>query len=167
MIRIYRTPQRSDGEVSIAVSGEILTINGVQHDLSGVHEPVSIESPFIVGAVFRLDGDVHVRVIAPYKAGETPAEHDDMPAAPKQENALLPLTARQLRLGLLSASILPAQVGAAIAAIPDDQQRAAAEIEWEYASQFERDHPLIEQVGTAFGLTPEQIDTMWEEALSL
>ena len=53
------------------------------------------------------------------------------------------------------------------AALPDAADRAVAEIEWEYASQFERDHPLIEQVGIALGLSPEQIDTMWQEALAL
>jgi hypothetical protein len=42
-----------------------------------------------------------------------------------------------------------------------------AKIEWEYASQFERDHHLIEQVGASLGLTPEQIDTMWGQALTL
>lgn len=78
-----------------------------------------------------------------------------------------PLTARQLRLGLVSASILPAQVDAAIAAIPDEQARAVAEIEWEYATQFERNHPLIDQVGTALGLSPEQIDAMWMTVLEL
>jgi len=84
-------------------------------------------------------------------------------AEPEQ---LPPLTARQLRLGLVAAGILPSQVDTAIAAIPDTNDRAVAEIEWEYASQFERDHPLIEQVGTALGLTSEQIDTMWQAAMA-
>lgn len=80
---------------------------------------------------------------------------------------LPPLTARQLRLGLVAASILPSQVDAAIAAIEDDTARAVAEIEWEYATQFERDHPLIEQVGMALDLSSEQIDTMWQAALNI
>lgn len=80
---------------------------------------------------------------------------------------LPPLTARQLRLGLVSASILPSQVDAAITAIPDVTARAVAEIEWEYATQFERDHQLIEHVGVALGLTVEQIDAMWQAALEL
>ena len=77
------------------------------------------------------------------------------------------LTARQLRLGLVGGGFSLSQVETAIAAIPDEQQRAVAEIEWEYASQFERDHPLIEQVGVALGLTVEQIDAMWQAALEL
>jgi len=75
-----------------------------------------------------------------------------------------PLTARQLRLGLVTNGFALKQIEAAIAAIEDPQQRAVASIEWEYASQFERDHPLIAQVGAALGLTVEQIDTMWRES---
>lgn len=90
------------------------------------------------------------------------------PPTPEEIRAAMPsLTARQFRLGLVGAGFSLAQVEAAIAAIPDDQQRAVAEIEWEYASQFERMHPLIEQVGTALGLTVEQIDGMWQAALEL
>jgi len=84
-----------------------------------------------------------------------------------QPEPLSPLTARQLRLGLVGGGILPSQVDTAIAAIEDETARAIAEIDWEYASQFVRDHPLIEQVGTALGLTPEQIDAMWQAALAL
>ena len=76
-----------------------------------------------------------------------------------------PLTSRQLRLGLVTNGFALEQVEAAIAAIEDPQQRAVASIEWEYASQFERDHPLIAQVGAALELTEEQVDAMWTVAL--
>lgn len=85
----------------------------------------------------------------------------------KLEPDMPPLTARQLRLGLIAAGISLASVEGAIAAIPDETDRAVAEVEWEYASQFERDHPLIEQVGAAVGMTPEQIDTAWLAAINL
>ena len=78
-----------------------------------------------------------------------------------------PLTARHLRLGLIANGFGLGQVEAAIAAIEDPQQRAVAQVEWEYASQFERMHPLIAQVGSALGLMQEQIDAMWQQALSL
>lgn len=78
-----------------------------------------------------------------------------------------PLSARQLRLGLVMNGIALSQVEAAIAAIEDPDDKAIAEIEWEYASAFLRDHPLIEQVGSALGLTTEQIDTMWMSAIAL
>jgi len=77
------------------------------------------------------------------------------------------LTSRQLRLGLVLNGISLSSVEAAIDAIEDPTDREVARIEWEYASQFVRDHPLISQIGTAIGLTPAQIDTMWQEAQSL
>ncbi|PWL17384.1 hypothetical protein DKP76_11440 [Falsochrobactrum shanghaiense] len=78
-----------------------------------------------------------------------------------------PLTARQLRLGLVSNGILLSQVEATIDAIESQQERDVARIEWEYASTFDRNHPLIEQVGGSLGLTVEQIDAMWLAASTL
>lgn len=80
---------------------------------------------------------------------------------------LPPLTARQLRLGLIAAGISLASVEAAIADIEDEADREIARVEWEYASQFERDHPLIGQVGVALSLTPEQIDAAWLAAVGM
>lgn len=77
------------------------------------------------------------------------------------------LTSRQLRLGLVANGISLPSVEAAIDAIEDPTDREVARIEWEYATTFERSHPLIEQVGAALGLTPEQIDDMWAEAAAL
>lgn len=78
-----------------------------------------------------------------------------------------PLTARQLRLGLVLNDISISQIETAIAAIENQQDREVAQIEWEYASTFERQHPLIEQIGVALGLTKGEIDNMWEEASKL
>lgn len=126
------------------------------------------------------DGEYHLAVILPANPvpeGKRVASTDVqlIEGQPRYVNVLEdaepeplpPLTARQLRLGLVGGGFALAQVEMAIAAIPDEQQRAVAEIEWEYASQFERMHPLIEQVGGTFGLTPEQIDAMWAAALEL
>jgi phage terminase large subunit-like protein len=43
----------------------------------------------------------------------------------------------------------------------------AAQIEWEYALTFERDNPLIAQVGGALGLSEEQIDDLFRAAAAL
>lgn len=75
--------------------------------------------------------------------------------APEELRAALPvLTARQLRLALLD--YLDA-VESIIAASGDK----ALQIEWEYATTFERLHPAIVSIGDALGLTAEQIDAMW------
>ena len=95
-------------------------------------------------------------------------EPEPEPPTPEEIRANMPtLTARQLRLGLVGAGFSLAQVDAALDAIEDEQAKAVAEIEWQYATQFERMHPLIAQVGGAFGLTPEQIDGMWQAAMEL
>lgn len=78
-----------------------------------------------------------------------------------------PLTARQLRLGLINNGILPSQVATQLAAIPDPTQREIAETEWEYASTFTRTHNLIALVSAQLGLTPEQVDTMWMASLNI
>ena len=97
----------------------------------------------------------------------TPEEQAAWDAIQAQAQAFAPLTARQLRLALLSAGITPAMVDVEIAAITDETDRAAAEIEWEYASSYERTHPLIDQMAAAFELPPEQVDTLWLAAADL
>lgn len=77
------------------------------------------------------------------------------------------LTARQLRLGLLKAGISPSTVTVTLAAMPAGPDRDEAQIEWEYATTFNRMHPLIATVGAALDLTDTQIDTMWNAAISL
>ncbi len=82
-------------------------------------------------------------------------------------SAMPPLTARQLRLGLISNGITLAMVRANIDAIADPLERETAQVEWDYATQFVRTHPLIVQIAADLSLTPEQVDTMWQAASSL
>lgn len=86
-IQIYRTPARRDDTLSYSVSGETLKINGVNYDLSEVGDPTQIDNDFVSGQVYRLNGDVHVLLVAPYKAGEAPIEADVMPDPPPPESA--------------------------------------------------------------------------------
>lgn len=92
----------------------------------------------------------------------------EAPPAPIIPPVVFPhLSTRQLRLGLIAAGVSLSAVDGAIAAIPDEAGREVAQVEWQFASQFERDHPLIEQVGAALGLEPWQIDAMWLSAVDL
>lgn len=130
-----------------------------------------VENGIVVNVILADDPDEFGSVacsdeVSPgwtYADGEfTPPEVEPLPPEP-----LGSLTARQLRLGLVTNGLSLDQVTATIDGIPDEQDRAVAKIEWEYASQFERDHPLIAQVGAALGLTEFQIDTMWKQAMML
>src|SRR5690625_916068 len=80
--------------------------------------------------------------------------------------ALPPITARQLRLTLIRAGISLSTVEAAIEAIPDEAARDEARVEWEYASHYERLHPLMAQVASALELTDEAVDALWDQALT-
>ena len=73
------------------------------------------------------------------------------------------VTRRQLRLELLSRGLL-ANVTAALNGIPDEATKAAALIEWEDATTFDRAHPLVGQIGAALGLTSAQLDDIWRAA---
>ncbi len=77
------------------------------------------------------------------------------------------LTARQLRLALVRDGISLAAIESALESMPMGQTRDEAKIEWEYASTYNRTHQLIEIIGLAVGLTAEQIDTMWQSAVSI
>jgi len=90
------------------------------------------------------------------------------PPLPEPESGPLPtLSRRQLRLGLLSIGITAELVEAEIAATVDPVERAAALIEWQDASAYERDHPLVADLAASFALPPEQVDALWLWAAGL
>ena len=90
------------------------------------------------------------------------------PSAPPAPPLVPAITARQLRLALLGLGLTGAQVEAQIAAMPGTPaQREAAMIEWEYATTYQRDHPLVVALGAALGLTEAQIDAAWMEAATI
>ncbi len=72
---------------------------------------------------------------------------------------------RQGRLALLQAGLLDA-ADAAIAAMPGVDGEAAR-IEWEYAHELRRDHPLVVSLGPALGLSEDQLDEMFSQAATL
>ncbi|OCP37209.1 hypothetical protein BC360_05065 [Ensifer sp. LC163] len=90
------------------------------------------------------------------------------PPTPEEIRKHMPsLTARQFRLGLVAGGYAPAQVTQAIDTMPDGTAKETAKIEWEYATTFNRMHPLIATVGAALGLNDTQIDAMWLAAVNL
>ena len=81
--------------------------------------------------------------------------------------AQMSCTPRQARLAMMQTpysefpSLLTAVEGAIYAG--DDATR----ISWEYATQWRRDDPLINGIGTALGLTDTQIDALFVRAMAL
>jgi acyl-CoA synthetase (AMP-forming)/AMP-acid ligase II len=91
-----------------------------------------------------------------------------LPARTTEElRAMMVVTPAQIRLALLQVGITPSQITATIAQIPDEVQRETASILWEYATQFERNHPFVTQIGLVLGKTDEEIDQIFAVAKTL
>ena len=75
------------------------------------------------------------------------------------------VTMRQARLALLGAGLL-AGVKAAINALPS-KQKEAAKIEWEYASEVQRNSGLVPMMGVALGLDDAALDALFVAAAAL
>ena len=70
------------------------------------------------------------------------------------------VTMRQARLALLHAGLLD-DVEAALAAIPEETARRAAQIEWAYAQDVERASPWVQQLTQTLGLDAAMLDELF------
>ena len=72
------------------------------------------------------------------------------------------VTMRQARLALLQAGVL-SLVETAIASM----ESPAAQIEWNYSQEVNREQPLVKQLAEALNLTSDQLDNLFLEASKL
>lgn len=86
------------------------------------------------------------------------------PTAEELRAKLRPLTPREFRDALIDNNIFPEDVTAAIQEIPDAKARAKALNAWEYPLEFRRDDPLVDQIAASFGMMPEAVDDLWQQA---
>lgn len=80
--------------------------------------------------------------------------------------SLTPLTRRQFKLVLLENNLLD-KVETAIESIEDVTQRTRMQIEYTEATDFKRTSESLLEMCKLLGLSEEQINTMWEHALTL
>lgn len=106
------------------------------------------------GQTVTLSAEQRAAVLDRWASARHAAQTPPVPAA---------VSRRQLRLELLSRGLL-ANVTAALNGISDEATKAAALIEWEDATTFDRAHPLVGQIGAALGLTSAQLDDIWRAA---
>ncbi|WP_201555775.1 hypothetical protein [Psychrobacter sp. 72-O-c] len=76
------------------------------------------------------------------------------------------LTRRQFKLVLMKNDLLSA-IETAISGIEDGALKARIEIEYNEATIFERTSESVAYMGAMLGLTNEQLDAMWAQALLL
>lgn len=74
------------------------------------------------------------------------------------------ISARQIRLWLVSNNISLSSVDDAIDSIPDEQQKEMIKIEWEYAPYIERNHPMLAPLAQILGLSENDINRAFSEA---
>lgn len=72
------------------------------------------------------------------------------------------VTMRQARLALMNAGLLEA-VEEAVAGLPGDAGKAAR-IDWEYATELRRDHPLVASLAATLGLSDDALNDLFRAA---
>lgn len=91
----------------------------------------------------------------------------DLRSAEEVRQAMPVLSPRQMNLMLVQIGMAWAQLQAQIDAIGDAEERQVADIEFNRATAFRRDHPLVAQLAIAFGFSDLEMDTMWVYAADL
>ena len=77
-MRISLSPQRREGALALARSGDVLFVNGELLDLSAIPDGATlaaeaISSDWITGDVHRIDGTLHVTILLPVGANPSQA----------------------------------------------------------------------------------------------
>lgn len=108
------------------------------------------------------------KVIESYDIDTLQQTWEVIPLTEEELNARAPqsVSMRQGRLALLQAGLLN-QVNSAIQAIEDPVQKAAAEIEWEYAQTIDRDSTFTQTLAAQLGLTNSDLRNLFTLASTL
>lgn len=88
------------------------------------------------------------------------------PPTPEEIRAAMPPLQKWRFETMIDINGLREGIDQAIAGMPEPQRTIAIN-KRNYVPEFFRDDPLFEELGPALGMTPEQIDDMWEQALTL
>lgn len=80
---------------------------------------------------------------------------------------LTPLTRRQFRMAFILNGYDLDDIKAKILEIEDIQTRQLTLVEWEDATTFERDNASLIMMAELLGLEDDQVNAMWEQALTL
>lgn len=76
-------------------------------------------------------------------------------------------TPRQLRIALIQTGISLSAIEAQIDAIPDAIQKEIARAEWEYALEIKKEHPLVAMMASSLNLSDQQVQDIFNLAVTL
>ena len=103
--------------------------------------------------------------------GHTAVPDDELPEGwePAPISSPVPgsVSARQIRLWLVTHGISLETVDATIDSIADAITRDTVRVEWDYAPYFERSHPFLVPLAAALGLDEAAVDQAFREASTL
>ena len=130
---------------------------------TATNEVTRVADGKIVAPCQSADDPDFVAYIAWVNANNTPAEIYDAP----EPTITVPqaVTMRQARLAMLGANILHL-VDGAIAAMASPAKEAA-QINWEYASEVQRDDTLVGALASGLGMTSADVDALFIAAAEL
>lgn len=136
-----------DDSIEVSIGDRMVAGDIVALDIrSGTHEAVSADAPeLFVGGALRYDGEWSIHNRAALDEHLTMLRKMETPKS---------ISARQARLVLLGAGLLD-EIEALLST------HRAYQIEWEYATEFDRDHPLIVEIATQLGLSDEEVDNLF------
>jgi len=90
-----------------------------------------------------------------------------VPITPPENIIPSTVSPRQIRLWLVEHGISLSTIDSAINSIEDELLKEKTKIEWEFSPYVERQHPMINTIGSILGLSVEQIDIAFTEASTL
>jgi hypothetical protein len=103
--------------------------------------------------------------------GHTAIPDDELPEgwerAPDSSPVPVSVSARQIRLWLVTNGISLATVDATIDSIADPATRDTVRVEWDYAPYVERSHRFLVPLAAALGLDEAGVDQAFREAATL
>lgn len=141
-----------------------VTYNNTTGELTGGYLQ---ELPEDVGHYFLVDAEERINWPL-YEMSENRDAIVLKPVVIPEPQVIVPqiVTRRQARQALLIRGLLDL-VGPAIDSIEDPLHRGLAQIEWEDATEFERNRELVIQIGLALGLEDEGLDELFIFAATL
>lgn len=157
---VYSVREEGHDPSAFIVSANITDFPGETYDCEYCTRPVIENDPLSMNGLFQQWLADHPDFpITPYTPPPEPTIEEIRAAMP-------PVTSRQLRLTLVRNGYSLSAIDAAIQALPEGPAKDEAQIEWEYATQFERLAPTLLTIAAALSISAEDIDTMWQQALA-
>lgn len=130
-------------------------------DLAKFHDAVKKVCPDLIGITIN-EHNVYVELSVPITSEMANLIESVIPPKPR----IADVTPRQIRQAMILKGISLSQIDDIINSMPEPQ-KSLARAEWEYSNAFERDRPLVDQMGHLLGKTDEELDALWLFAKTL